>query len=805
MNIKKILTGALAVAVSAALFGNHLVKAEDDQATTVVDWRFGSRYIKEGTTLAGNDLVLKDASGNGNDLVVETGRMEEGRSAADYMDFVNDSIDGQSQSLFIHPKSTDKFGKKTGAFFRTVDDAPVNAETFDEGYTFEFIVKISDQISDWGSILSKRGTGKMSGLQSSEPQSGGGLNVSGSGELQWNFFTNNRALHDNPTTWSDAGGMQPDKFHHIVVKNDTNFTTMIVDGIPVLRNNTTPGQRGLFDLGHGWAVGSAYWSEAESFSEKTCGDAIFQGEIQQIRMSKGLVSPKDYLVTEHTVDDAYNVEGNNIHESLLQDQTHYNFAVIPDPQYTTQYKPAILDAQNEWIVKYRDDLNIAMTLGVGDVTQDSSDTEFAHADRSYSVFDKADLPYLLADGNHDSIKFLDKFGPARYANNSSFCGAGPSGYSKYAKVNAGSYRYMFVTIPYNQEQLDQDREWLNQILTENKNVPTVIVTHFDDGTKNITNDFVKKYDQVFMFLEGHVTYRDASVMQNDYGHPVINAIVNYQFEPYGGNGVMRLMEFDEAHNKIVFHSYSPWVEKKMDILNGTLENNDILTPDEMSLFPFDCLNIKEHPSDTASFDFNFAQRFAGMERSEKLQDSALHANVTAAEEVDLAQYYDGKAKDDFRNALGKAKDVLDRITIGDAVLDQKTVDQAALALAEARSGLQAKVDVSRLQDLLEQTAGLKQDVYTEESWQVFADVVAKAQDLVEDSMSKQEDVDAAYMSLVKAAKGLVKQSHVDDLPPVSESKLEEDRPVTGVQDDPLVYAGVLALALGSLLLVGKKR
>lgn len=102
------------------------------------------------------------------------------------------------------------------------------------------------------------------------------MNVSSSGELQWNFYTNNPEIKNNPTTWSDDGGIQRNKFHHIVVKNDSNVTTMIVDGIVVLRCNTTQNQRGLADLGLGWVVGTAYWSDAEIFDEKTCGDSIFK-------------------------------------------------------------------------------------------------------------------------------------------------------------------------------------------------------------------------------------------------------------------------------------------------------------------------------------------------------------------------------------------------------------------------------------------------------------------------------------------------------------------------------------------------
>ena len=416
MNLKKIFNFAIVALVTITMSSNSIVFAKDNSAKVVSDWQFDSNYVQEGTSFEQNNLILKDASGNGNDLIVNTERVESGKSASDYMEFVDDSIDGESESLLMSPKGTSGNDKKIGAFFQTVENAPITHETFDEGYTFEFIIKLSDDISGWSSIFGKRGIAKQNGLTGGEPEVNGGLNVSSSGELQWNFYTNNPEIKNNPTTWSDAGGIQRNKFHHIVVKNDSNVTTMIVDGIVVLRCNTTQNQRGLADLGLGWVVGTAYWSDAEIFDEKTCGDSIFKGQIQEIRLSSGLVAPDDYLVTEHIVDDAYNISGNNNETNFLETKKNYNFAIIPDPQYTTQYKPVILDAQNEWIAENANDYNIAMTLGVGDITQDGTEAEFKRASESYSIFDEKNIPYLLTDGNHDSNIYLKYFGAQRYEN-----------------------------------------------------------------------------------------------------------------------------------------------------------------------------------------------------------------------------------------------------------------------------------------------------------------------------------------------------------------------------------------------------
>ena len=424
----------------------------------VVDWKFDSDYFKSGS-LATNDLVIWDVSGNGNNLQLNTQRVPQGQNAASYMSFGIDSISGaaETESLQMGPSSGNK---KEGAFFETVTEAPMNEEEFTEGYTIEAIIKVPYNVSTWSSVFGQKGTGKLAGMQGGEPESNGGLNISGSRELQWNpWTTNNAEIKDNPTTWSDAGGIQPDKWHHIVIKNNGHSTVMIVDGIQVQRCNTFQKQVGIQSLNvggeKGWVVGTAYWSEAESFSESACGDAIFKGSIQEIRMSRGVIDPSEYLVQEHVVDDRYNIAGNNDPYEDLAGENNYTFVNIPDPQYQTQYKPEILDAQMEWIRDNRERLNTAMAICVGDVTQDDTEREYQLADQAFRILDEANMPYLVTDGNHDGERFKEYFSGSRYEGDLGYQGTGPSGISSYSIIRAGSYEYLFLSLPWEATDLDR--------------------------------------------------------------------------------------------------------------------------------------------------------------------------------------------------------------------------------------------------------------------------------------------------------------------------------------------------------------
>lgn len=574
------------------------------------DWKFDTRYFKSGS-LEENNLIITDASGNGNDLKLNVERVPQGETASAYMAFQADNIfgDKETESLWMTPLNV-KDGKKTGAFFETVAEAPINEEEFRDGYTMEVILKLPAQICEWSSVFGQKGTGKIAGMQGGEPESNGGLNVSESGEMQWNPWTcNNSEDLGNPTTWSDAGGVQYEKWHYVVIKNDGCGTVMSVDGIPVQRNNMFQQQTGIKTLNtgdqKGWAVGTSYWSEAEEFSEQTCGDAIFRGFLQEIRISAGILSPSEYLVKECTVDDRYFIPGDQSAYPELAGKSNYTIANIPDPQYQTQYKPEIVDAQMEWIRDNREKYNIAMTLCVGDLSQDGTEREYQRAVQSFSILDQEQIPYLVTDGNHDNSSYKKYFSRERYQHMESYRETGPSGISSYSVIPAGSYEYLFLSLPWDPEDLAADKEWVLNVLKTHPENPTIIFSHFNEEPEI----YVKPFDQVFMTVRGHIEDRWVDTFENDYGHTVIDVVTNYQFDLYGGNGWMSTMEFDEENQKILFHCYSPWVEKKMKILRGEIPNQGILLPDEMQLFPFDKLCNRMKETDNTEVAIDFRKRF----------------------------------------------------------------------------------------------------------------------------------------------------------------------------------------------------
>jgi len=80
----------------------------------------------------------------------------------------------------------------------------------------------------------------------------------------------------------------------------------------------------------------------------------------------------------------------------------FSIIVLPDTQNEAQFDPQVLSSQTQWIAANAASRNIQMVLGVGDIVNNASDNaQQQNADASFRVLDNANIPYMLAIGNHD--------------------------------------------------------------------------------------------------------------------------------------------------------------------------------------------------------------------------------------------------------------------------------------------------------------------------------------------------------------------------------------------------------------------
>jgi hypothetical protein len=272
----------------------------------------------------------------------------------------------------------------------------------------------------------------------------------------------------------------------------------------------------------------------------------------------------------------------------------FTIIALPDTQNEAQFFPGVLASQTEWIADHRDDLNIQMVLGEGDIVNDfSSPAQQQNADAAFRVLDRAGVPYMLAIGNHDYDHAQPKngrpvtgfnrfFGPSRYAGRAYYRGNFPSGSNEnfFGVVNIGGKDFLFLILEFMPRH--ESVEWAESVLEANPDKQVIVVTHsymFVDNTRvdscdtddmpagNSTGDDLwqqlRKFPNVIMVLSGHLTNGQAAHRSDigDNGNLVNEIFANYQTFPNGGDGWLRIITFHPAKNSISVQTYSPFLKR----------------------------------------------------------------------------------------------------------------------------------------------------------------------------------------------------------------------------------------------------
>jgi Carboxypeptidase regulatory-like domain/Calcineurin-like phosphoesterase/Bacterial Ig domain len=287
--------------------------------------------------------------------------------------------------------------------------------------------------------------------------------------------------------------------------------------------------------------------------------------------------------------------------ALPAQTSDFTIIALPDTQNESQFFPAALSAQTQWIAAHRRNLNIQMVLGEGDIVNDfSSPEQQQSADAAFRVLDNAGIPYLLAIGNHDYDHADPKdgrpvsgfnrfFGPSRYAGRSYYRGNFPTGSNEnfFGVLNIGGKDFLFLMLEFMPRA--ESVAWAESVLQANPDKQVIVVTHsftYVDRTRvdvcdtddmppgNATGDdlwqVLRKYPNVIMVLSGHLTNGQAAHRSDlaDNGNLVNEIFANYQTFPHGGDGWLRILTFHPEANTISVQTYSPFLNKfKTDASN----------------------------------------------------------------------------------------------------------------------------------------------------------------------------------------------------------------------------------------------
>ncbi|NMW85676.1 hypothetical protein HKO22_08000 [Peptoniphilus sp. AGMB00490] len=644
------------------------------EKNVIAEWNF-NRDNSTGSISEG-DLIIKDASGNNNDLIMQTytgGHLTNDKNAEkweDYLKFSDESTNGKGSIEFSG------VAKDKGADFITVKEAPINSETFRDGYTIEILYYLPKDWTNndkWMGILARQVADTKNVKTMDEPQLGStSIAVSNCKEVQYLTANADDSHMMDSSVWSiamDKGG----QWYHVAITcdNEGNIKSYL-NGAESFRNydSTDKGaMKGIFaDSNDGrFRVGSSWWKEGFQTLDK-----FLNGNIQTIKISRGALDKSKWIIPnpEKLAGDF----GSN-KEFSLENKNNYNFVFLPDTQNTIKFKKDVMNKAIEGLIKDADKGNIKAVSHLGDIVEDyDSKEQFEDSKNIFYKLADSKIKTMIIPGNHDYLPEVgfgydnkafylnpknrprDLFYKEYYGKDSEFLekanyvvNDSPSGRSSYMKVRAGSYEYLIIGLSW--YDLGRDREWFENLLKNNKENPTIIVSHniVDcSDTEPSSVEFsgvgeeiwkiIKKYDQVFMTVSGHYHGAGNKIYMNDNKKPVLTVLADYQFSYNGGNGFFKYAEFDEDANKIFLKTYSPYAatlsegEKTFFDVNYMMGkgNDDVIS-----------LNFNER--------FDFAKKFERENNADDKKDDRIEIPWT--EIKDNAEIITDKSKENLQDNL----------------------------------------------------------------------------------------------------------------------------------------------------------
>lgn len=254
----------------------------------------------------------------------------------------------------------------------------------------------------------------------------------------------------------------------------------------------------------------------------------------------------------------------------------YSIAVVGDTQHNVQYQPATFEKLYDWLRANARSEKTAFMLGLGDITNDNTDAQWACALENIAKLDGV-LPYALCRGNHDgsaqsySVKLN---GTAYAAAISGKCYQSRA--TSYQKFKAESINYLVITLNYNPSE--DELAWAKGIAEANPYDRVIVTTHsYLDATGDLSShgqkiweQFVKRCPNVEMVLSGHV-FNDkilCTQRRGDAGNLVTQMMINGQCVDatriYAGKeaaGLVAMFYFDETGRNLKVEYYSTALDK----------------------------------------------------------------------------------------------------------------------------------------------------------------------------------------------------------------------------------------------------
>lgn len=283
----------------------------------------------------------------------------------------------------------------------------------------------------------------------------------------------------------------------------------------------------------------------------------------------------------------------------------YSMVILPDTQlYAWRHQKTFLD-QTGWIAGNTKHYNIKCVLHVGDIVQSNNHQEWKIAAGAMSVLDGR-VPYVMCLGNHDlgpggngatrETLLSEYFPVAKAKKEPTFGGVYDKEPKKldnyYHLFEAGGRKWLVMALEFGPRN-DVVR-WAGEVVAKHPDRSVFLVTHaymasqgnlrfnrkggkaqgaaphnygvarhpdgFHDG-EELWQKLVSKHPNFAMVVSGHVCYSALRSDKTEAGTEVHQMLCDYQQEPFGGNGYLRVMQFLDDGVTVRVEDYSPTLDK----------------------------------------------------------------------------------------------------------------------------------------------------------------------------------------------------------------------------------------------------
>ncbi len=258
-----------------------------------------------------------------------------------------------------------------------------------------------------------------------------------------------------------------------------------------------------------------------------------------------------------------------------QSDGDFSIILLPDTQNYSEKFPQSYVSQTKWIKKQQKAMNIRFVIHLGDIVQSPTvEKEWIVADRAHRVLDGV-VPYSVLPGNHDmqdrdTTLYNKYFSPQRFQGCEWYAGhRGHKNDNNYCIFKASGIKFLVLSLEYAPSA--ETFKWADKVLAENSDCRAIVATHsyLNRDIRNpigdsIWENTIRKNKNVFLVVCGHVLGTKLTEATNDAGQKVTEMLVDYQGEPNGGDGWLRIMRFSPSLNKISIRDYSPTLDKYRD-------------------------------------------------------------------------------------------------------------------------------------------------------------------------------------------------------------------------------------------------